>query len=163
VVGIAAGQYHSVAQQANGNTVSWGLNADGQSDAPDNLTNTVTVSAGKLHTVALAGAEPGASGPMILNRKPMLGVMDKAFVNRVVAKNRPTYFAALGLPPGLSIDSTTGRIFGTPSADGTFSVTFFAGNASATNQVSITVYIIRPIPRIYSPTSLVAYTGNDFD
>jgi alpha-tubulin suppressor-like RCC1 family protein len=163
VVAVAAGQHHSVAQQANGNIVTWGLNTDGQGDPPDNLTNAVTVSAGKIHSVALSAVEPGVTGPVILTRKGMVGVMDKPFANRVIAKNQPTYFAAPGLPPGLSIDPATGRIFGTPSTDGTFPVTLVVGNASGTNQVAITVYIIRPIPRIYSPTSLVAYTGNDFD
>ncbi len=54
---------------------------------------------------------------------------------------RPTHFDASGLPPGLSVDHTSGVITGTPTTNGTFAVVLSANNAlaMATAELLITV------------------------
>ncbi len=54
VVGLAAGQPHSVALLSNGRVVAWGGNANGQTNVPSALTNAVKIVAGAGHSLALS-------------------------------------------------------------------------------------------------------------
>jgi len=53
-----------------------------------------------------------------------------------------------GLPPGLFIDSSSGAIVGTPTADGTFTFTVTANNAAGSNsrQFTVTIQPQAPVP-----------------
>jgi alpha-tubulin suppressor-like RCC1 family protein len=50
---VAAGTFHSLAMQADGQVVAWGKNTDGQTNVPPALTNAVAVAAGGNHSLAL--------------------------------------------------------------------------------------------------------------
>jgi uncharacterized repeat protein (TIGR03803 family) len=65
----------------------------------------------------------------------------QAYSYKVTATNTPTAFAETGLPAGLSINSKTGLISGTPTASGTFSINLTATNAggSGTAVLKLTV------------------------
>ena len=52
-IGLAAGEYHSVAVTENGSVAAWGDDTYGQTNVPANLTNAIAVAAGYLHTLAL--------------------------------------------------------------------------------------------------------------
>jgi alpha-galactosidase len=52
---------------------------------------------------------------------------------------RPMRFSADGLPPGLTLDSATGRITGTLAGPGTYRVTIRAGNGSGTSERVLTI------------------------
>jgi hypothetical protein len=54
VVGIAAGEYHSLAVRADGTVVAWGDNSEGQSSVPPDLAAVAATAGGGGHTVALA-------------------------------------------------------------------------------------------------------------
>jgi alpha-tubulin suppressor-like RCC1 family protein len=70
ITDIAAGAYHSMAREANGNLWTWGWNARGQlgtSAAPNvvrepetiqNFTNIQSIAAGEWHSLAVSGPEP---------------------------------------------------------------------------------------------------------
>lgn len=75
----------------------------------------------------------------------------------IQADNSPTSFAAIGLPPGLSLDPNTGVIFGIPSRPGIFFVNLTARGefADATSLITIEV-----TPRqITSATSAAVFTS----
>lgn len=44
------------------------------------------------------------------------------FIWDIYPNNNPTYFSAIGLPPGLSVESDTGRMIGTPTRAGVYNV-----------------------------------------
>ncbi len=67
----------------------------------------------------------------------------------VVATDSPTGFSATGLPPGMSIDSSTGTITGTPTTAGTWVVTVIVTNASGSTNFALTIAVApKPSSRI---------------
>ena len=72
----------------------------------------------------------------------------------VTGGTSPYSFTATGLPPGLSISSSTGAISGTPTAPGSSSVTVtVTDSASATANTSFTITVALP------PTPPLNFTG----
>ena len=68
--------------------------------------------------------------PVISSPLLQTGVVGTAFEYDITGTNKPTSFNAVGLPAGLSVDTTTGKITGTPttSVGSPFSVTLSATN-----------------------------------
>ncbi len=59
------------------------------------------------------------------------GQVGVPFSFQMTATNDATSYNAAGLPPGLSLDRATGLISGTPTANGTYTVTASANNTAA--------------------------------
>jgi alpha-tubulin suppressor-like RCC1 family protein len=55
VLGISAGEYHSVALRYNGTVAAWGYNFDGETNVPPTATNVAAVASGWYHNLALRG------------------------------------------------------------------------------------------------------------
>jgi len=115
--------------------------ATGTSTATLTATNSVGTSANFALTIAISPALPA-----ITSASTASGTMGVAFSFTVTASNSPTGFGAIGLPAGLTINTTTGVISGTPTTAGTSSVTVTATNAggTATGALTITIALAKP-------------------
>jgi len=92
-----------------------------------------------------------------------------SFTYQITADNAPTSFNAIDLPAGLTVNTTTGEISGTPTAaPGTYSIglvaTNIGGDGTATLSLSLaakelTVDGIAAVDREYNGLTSVAYTG----
>jgi hypothetical protein len=88
------------------------------------------------------GTEPGT----ISSPSTAVGTVGTVFVTYpIVATGSPTSYSATGLPPGLTLNTVTGRIDGTPTTPGTYVVTISATNASGTSSTNVTMVIATPI------------------
>jgi Putative Ig domain len=71
-----------------------------------------------------------AARPVINSPLTACGTVGVAFSYTITATNNPTSFSASPLPPGLSVNTSTGVISGTPTAAGTTNVTITASNGA---------------------------------
>jgi putative Ig domain-containing protein len=103
------------------------------------------------------------AAPVITSTGSVTGTVGVTFSYQIIATNRPTSFNATGLPTGLSVNTVTGLISGTPTTSGTSSVTLSATNAFGTGTRPLTV-TINPgqAPVITSPSTATATTGIAF-
>jgi hypothetical protein len=70
--------------------------------------------------------------PVIASIAPIALLLGQPVSIQPTATNVPTSWTATGLPPGVSINSTSGAVTGVPSSAGLFTVTISASNAGGT-------------------------------
>src|SRR5437764_2156994 len=95
--------------------------------------------------------------PVITSATTASGTVGVAFSYQITATNNPTSFNATGLPAGLTVNTSTGLISGTPTTTGTYSVTISATNAAGTGSATLTLSVVNPPPPII--TSATTSTG----
>ena len=92
-----------------------------------------------------------ADVPAITSSLAATGSLSARFNYQIVATNYPTSYFVIGLPPGLSFDLASGRIFGIPSVTGNFSVTLRAVNRNGVGTTNLNLTIApEPPPKIDS-------------
>src|SRR5205823_7304133 len=84
---------------------------------------------------------PPPPAPVITSASSASGTVGRSFSYRITAINSPTSYGANGLPSGLSVDTATGVISGTPTVSGTFSVGLSATNDGGTGTGTLTLNI----------------------
>ena len=96
----------------------------------------VANSSWSMKMVALKPAGATITSPTTAN-----GTVGGSFSYQITASNSPTSYSATGLPAGLSLNTTTGLISGTPTAAGTYSVTLSATGSTGTASGTLTLTI----------------------
>ncbi len=77
--------------------------------------------------------------PVINSALTVAGTAGSPFGYQITATNNPTSYNAIGLPAGLSVNTISGLISGTPTVTGTSSVTLSASNAGGTGTTLLTL------------------------
>jgi Domain of unknown function (DUF4082)/Putative Ig domain/Pectate lyase superfamily protein len=108
-------------------------------------------------------AATASAKPAITSLLTASGTAGTPFSYTITATNNPTSFNATGLPTGLSVNTSTGAISGTPSAAGTYSVPLSATNAAGTGTATLTLTIsASSVPVITSPLTASGTVGSPF-
>jgi trimeric autotransporter adhesin len=84
------------------------------------------------------------------------------FAYLITATNAPTAFNATGLPAGLSVNTVTGVISGTPTAAGSATVTLTASNPAGVGTLALTLNVAQPVPVISSAAVVTGRAGVAF-
>ena len=92
-------------------------------------------------------ADTGAGfAPVITSPATATGIKGSPFSYQITASHGPTSFTASNLPAGLSLDSATGVISGSPQVAGAGIATISAINATGTDTKSLAITINAPAP-----------------
>jgi uncharacterized protein YhjY with autotransporter beta-barrel domain/mono/diheme cytochrome c family protein len=114
---------------------------NGSGSANQTLTITVTLAA-----------------PTITSSNTASGTVASPFSYQITASGVPTSFNATGLPAGLSVNTTTGLISGTPAVNGVTNAMISATNATGTGSQALTITISNlPAPNAGSFSATVPF------
>jgi len=115
---------------------------------------------GGASTLAVSGTGVPAA-PVITSALSANGSSGSAFNYQITASGSPTSFGASGLASGLSVNSTTGLINGTPAAVGNFTVTLSATNSGGTGNATLALAISQPAAGMISITGGTLPQGSE--
>jgi hypothetical protein len=98
--------------------------------------------------------------PVITSVATVSGKVGTTVIYQITATNIPTAYSATGLPAGLMISTTTGKIAGRPTKVGTFNATVKATNAGGTGTKVVKFNIANettvPVLTVTTPAALNA-------
>lgn len=138
----------------------------GTPTTPGNYTVLLTASnANGDGTASLNITVNPAPVPVITSATNAAATLNASFQFQITANNSPTSYGATNLPPGLSLDPSTGLISGIPTTLGVYDVSLTAGNAggNGTAMLRITVDPDPRAPVIGGTLTLTAAVGVNFN
>ncbi|MFM6128063.1 MAG: putative Ig domain-containing protein, partial [Sphaerospermopsis kisseleviana] len=117
---------------------------------------------GHLNAMAISIISSVPTTPSITSALTATATGGSFFSYQITANSSPTSYDATGLPSGLSINTTTGLISGTPSQNGVFNVTLSATNAGGPVSATLVLTVTATIPVITSSSSASGVAGFPF-
>ncbi len=118
--------------------------------SPDSTTTNMTL------TLTI---NPASTLPVITSAASVSGTVGAPLSYAITATNSPTRYSAWSLPPGLTVNTQTGVISGTPTTAGSYTATVNAFNASGTGTKPVAFTIIPLPPVITSAGSAAGRVG----
>jgi hypothetical protein len=98
--------------------------------------------------------------PQWINTAPASGRVGQSYSGALSASGDVLHYEATGLPPGLSVNATTGMISGFPTAAGTYSGTAYAVNAAGAERTTFSITVAKGVPSIITaPTTTTLSPG----
>ncbi|TAG09590.1 MAG: hypothetical protein EAZ42_06495 [Verrucomicrobia bacterium] len=87
------------------------------------------------------GGGGGPSAPVITSSLTATATQNSSFSYSIVATNSPTSYNATSLPAGLSVNTSTGVISGTPTGTGTSNISISATNGGGTDTETLVLNV----------------------
>ena len=119
-------------------------------------TYTVNIAAGALSAGVGSNANTSTASllvtlpaTVITSANTASGTVGTPFSYTITATNPPSTFSATGLPPGVTVNTATGLLSGTPTVAGTYNVNAGVSNAGGTASLIVTITITAvPVPAV---------------
>jgi len=131
---LQAGGYPSL-----GGMMDWSINWDKVCS-----NNTYAANFQKIFGNTVVVTQP----PVVSSAATVSGTVGTAFNYSIAATNNPTSYSATALPGGLTINTSTGVISGTPTTAATSTVTVSAINSGGTGTKAVTITIAPAVPGV---------------
>jgi hypothetical protein len=108
--------------------------------------------------VGVFGILPGTATPGITSSLNTSAALGQPFHYQITATNGPTSFGQSGLPAGLTLNTASGIIAGTPSTGGITAVTISAANTAGTGSANLSITVAAGLP-VRGPVSVFRSTS----
>ncbi len=159
--------YGTVLLHENGTISAWDNAGAAKTDVPAGLTGGRAVSTGGSHALAIVSeqASPGASPPVWVSAAVSFGAEEASITGtyyRAQVMHGPATYSATGLPPGLSINSTTGVVSGSLATAGSYEAVVTATNAAGGQTQNVRFALAHLVPQVLTNTTLQAVIGVPF-
>jgi uncharacterized repeat protein (TIGR02543 family) len=145
------------ASAASGSTFTgWSGSCSGTGTCSVTVSATTNVTA----TFTTNVVTPPVTTPAITSGLTSQATVGSPYTYQIIATNNPTTYAAIGLPSGLSINTQTGIITGSPTTAATNNITLNADNSAGIGTATLNLSITAPVaPVNFTLTASTAGTG----
>lgn len=103
--------------------------------------------------------DPSGPVPAIMSAATVTAPLNATLTYEITATNTPTSYAASGLPVGLSLNTSTGVISGTPTVGGISQATLTASNGNGASSSFTLTFVLGPVAVVDSASTITGYAG----
>lgn len=143
----------------------WGENLQGTwtvTVSDRTAANTGTLNDLRLEFFGTRGT-PLAATPVITSPAAVTGQQNTPFTYQITANNNPASFGATNLPAGLTINTASGIVSGSPTGTGTVTFNVSATNTAGTGNLDVTLNLDEPVQRTFAQFRQAYLTPEQLD